>query len=70
MYHLTPFTYLIEGLVANALGGVAITCDPGQFNYLIPPSGQDCLSYLGPFTANGAGYAEVVDGMCGYCAVS
>lgn len=25
MYHLTPFTYLIEGLVSNALGGIAIT---------------------------------------------
>lgn len=70
MSKLTPFTYLIEGLTANALGGATIACTPDQFNYLVPPSGQDCLSYLSNFTTNGFGYAQVVDGQCGYCPVS
>lgn len=70
MYHLTPFTYLIEGLLVNSLGGVAIRCTPEQFNVLTPPSGVDCLTYLNPFTTTGTGYAEVINGVCSYCAYS
>lgn len=55
--------------MSNALGGVAIRCTADQFNFLVPPSGQDCLSFLAPYTAAATGYAEVVDGQCGYCAV-
>lgn len=65
----TPFTYLIAGLTSNALGGVPVNCGPEQFNYLIPPAGVDCLNYLNEFTTMGFGYAQVVDGRCGYCPV-
>lgn len=67
MYHLTPFTYLIEGLVVNALGGVEIKCTAEQFNILTPPAGVDCLAYLEPFVTGGSGYAQVVNGVCSYC---
>lgn len=68
MYHLTPFTYLIEGLLTNALGGIEIRCTAEQFNVLTPPSGTDCLTFLQPFLSTGTGYAEVIDGACSYCA--
>ncbi|KAM0754754.1 putative SNQ2-ABC transporter [Meredithblackwellia eburnea MCA 4105] len=68
MYHLTPFTYLIEGLCVNAMSGVKITCTPQQFTFLTPPSGQSCLDFMQPFISANAGYAQVVDGKCGYCA--
>ena len=70
MYHLTPFTYLIEGLTVNALGGLVIRCTDSQFNFLTPPSGQECLAFLEPFTTAGSGYAQLVNGDCGYCAFS
>lgn len=67
MYHLTPFTYLIEGLVVNALGGIEISCTAEQFNVLTPPAGVDCLAFLEPFVSARTGYAEVVNGVCSYC---
>lgn len=66
----TPFRYLIEGLVSNALGGQPVICQGTQFNFLIPPSGVECLEYLQEFVTTGFGYAEVVNGRCGYCPVS
>ncbi|GAA6060988.1 hypothetical protein JCM10212_000674 [Sporobolomyces blumeae] len=68
MYHLTPFTYLIEGLVANALGGVPIRCKESQFQILNPPAGQQCVQWMQAYTSTNAGYAEVLpNGDCGYC---
>lgn len=68
MYHLTPFTYLIEGLVANALGGVAIRCKQSQFQTVNPPAGQQCVEWMQPYTSTSGGYAEVLaNGSCGYC---
>ncbi|GAA5921798.1 hypothetical protein JCM3775_001825 [Rhodotorula graminis] len=68
MYRLTPFTYLIEGLVANALGGRRLSCTYPQFQILNPPAGQQCLDYLAPYNAAAGSYAEVLpNGDCGLC---
>lgn len=66
--HVSP-PDLIEGLCANAMSGLKITCTDSQFNFLTPPSGQNCLDYLAPYSASAAGYAQVVGDKCGYCAV-
>lgn len=71
MYRLTPFTYLIEGLLANAMGGQQVRCRQEEFLTVVPPAGQDCIAFLEPFTAAAPGYAEVqANGDCGYCQVS
>ncbi|KAM0791176.1 hypothetical protein ACM66B_005660 [Microbotryomycetes sp. NB124-2] len=68
MYRLTPFTYLIEGLLANAMGGLVIRCSQEEFLRIEPPAGQECVAFLEPFTSAAPGYAEVLpDGSCGYC---
>ena len=69
---LTPpsFADLIEGLYSNAVSGAAVTCTRQQLNFITPPAGIDCIAFLKPFTTAAAGYAQVVDGACGYCAVS
>ncbi|KAK4051085.1 ATP-binding cassette transporter snq2 [Microbotryomycetes sp. JL221] len=68
MFRLTPFTYLIEGLLANAMGGLQIRCGDSEFLRVTPPAGQECVSWLEPFTSAAVGYAEVLqDGACGYC---
>lgn len=67
---LTPFTYLIEGLVANAMGGLQIRCTDDEYLRVTPPAGEQCVSWLEPFTSGAAGYAEVLaNGDCGYCQV-
>ncbi|GAA6000108.1 hypothetical protein JCM10207_006055 [Rhodosporidiobolus poonsookiae] len=71
MYRLTPFTYLIEGLVSNALGGIQLHCTQSEFQRIVPPSGEECVSWLSTFTSSNGGYAQVLDdGSCGYCTYS
>ncbi|KAK4048322.1 ATP-binding cassette transporter snq2 [Microbotryomycetes sp. JL201] len=71
MYRLTPFTYLIEGLLANAMGGLVIRCSQQELLRIQPPAGQECVAWLQPFTSAATGYAEVLpDGGCGYCQYS
>ncbi|GAA5839263.1 hypothetical protein JCM11251_006022 [Rhodosporidiobolus azoricus] len=71
MYYLTPFTYLIEGMLANVLGGVQFRCEQDEFQVVVPPTGQECVSWLGQYTSRAGGYAEVLnDGTCGFCQVS
>lgn len=68
MYHLSPFTYLIDALVSNALGGVTIRCKQDQFQVLNPPANEQCVNWLQPYTQTYGGYAEVLqNGDCGYC---
>ncbi|GAA5967234.1 hypothetical protein JCM3765_001744 [Sporobolomyces pararoseus] len=68
MYHLSPFTYLIDGLVSNALGGVDIRCKQDQFQIVNPPAGQQCVEWMAPYTQSSGGYAAVLDnGSCGFC---
>ncbi|RDB27092.1 Brefeldin A resistance protein [Hypsizygus marmoreus] len=56
MYRLSPFTYLIEGLLGQALGKGKITCSPIELVKLNPPSGQTCASYLQTYISAHGGY--------------
>ena len=50
MYHLSPFTYLVEGLMGNTVHDQEVRCEPNEFNILYPPHGSSCDEYLGDFT--------------------
>lgn len=75
MNKLSPFTYLVEGMMGNILASSPIRCDPQEFSLIQPPAGQSCDQYLGGFSTNltnpnptGAGYYEQLqDGSCAYC---
>ncbi|GLB42433.1 putative ABC transporter superfamily, ABCG family. PDR (TC 3.A.1.205) subfamily protein [Lyophyllum shimeji] len=56
MYHLSPFTYLIDGLLGQALGRKPITCSSVELVTLNPPLGQTCQSYLQTYLKNYGGY--------------
>ncbi|KAG1763106.1 ABC-2 type transporter-domain-containing protein [Suillus occidentalis] len=56
MYRVSPFTYFIEGLLGQAIGGTLINCAPHEFVPVIPPSGSICSEYLGPFMSYAGGY--------------
>lgn len=68
MYRLTPFTYLIEGLLVNAISGRTITCKESELTFLVPVG--DCTTFLAPYVAEAGGYSQVVGSQCGYCAYS
>ncbi|KAG8929231.1 hypothetical protein FRC02_005826 [Tulasnella sp. 418] len=69
MYHLSPFTYLIEGLLTNAIGLSPIICSDHELSIIQPPSGMTCIQYLEPFAQMAGGY--LVNGNatnnCMYC---
>ncbi|KAF8638204.1 hypothetical protein AX16_010550 [Volvariella volvacea WC 439] len=56
MYRLSPFTYLIEGLLGQVIGHSEISCSPIEFVTINPPSGQTCSQYMGPWMSHAGGY--------------
>lgn len=51
MYYLSPFTYLVEGMLATALSNTDVVCSSIEILTFNPPSGQTCSEYLNPYTA-------------------
>ncbi|WBW75480.1 plasma membrane brefeldin A efflux transporter Bfr1 [Schizosaccharomyces osmophilus] len=49
MHSLTPFTYIIEGLLGDLLHNVPVNCKPNEISHLNPPNGETCQSYLKNF---------------------
>ncbi|KAF8149941.1 pleiotropic drug resistance ABC transporter [Crassisporium funariophilum] len=70
MYHLSPFTYLTDGLLGQALGRKLITCSSVELVTLNPPSGQTCQTYLQTYIRNFGGYVTnpTSTSACSFCA--
>lgn len=69
MYWLSPFKYLLEGLLALVTHGVPVECAENELAKFYPPPGLSCQAYAGPYIAEaGAGYVtELTGGLCGFC---
>ena len=70
MYRLSPYTYLTESLLGQALGHTAVQCADVELVSITPPTGQTCAQYMGPFIASSGGYLTNPDATsaCKYCA--
>ncbi|PPQ81326.1 hypothetical protein CVT25_015082 [Psilocybe cyanescens] len=71
MYHLSPFTYLIEGLLGQAIGHQDINCSPIEFVRVDPPSGQTCGAFMAPYISAAGGYLANPDATsaCEFCSM-
>ncbi|KAH8118882.1 ABC-2 type transporter-domain-containing protein [Phellopilus nigrolimitatus] len=69
MYRLSPYTYLIEGILGQAIGRQQISCSSTEFVTVDPPSGQTCSAFMDPFISTGGGYVDNPDATsaCKYC---
>ncbi|KAG0700795.1 ABC-2 type transporter-domain-containing protein [Suillus ampliporus] len=56
MYRVSPFTYVVEGLLGQAIGGQLINCASDELVPINPPSGFNCSSYMDPFISSAGGY--------------
>uniref|UniRef100_A0A0W0F6H9 Putative hba2 n=1 Tax=Moniliophthora roreri TaxID=221103 RepID=A0A0W0F6H9_MONRR len=56
MYRLTPYTYLIEGLLGQAIGKENIYCSSIELATITPPSGQTCGQYMQTWLSTNSGY--------------
>lgn len=69
MYWASPFTYLVETIVAQAIGKQDINCSAFEFVPIVPPSGSTCGEYLGPFMSFAGGYVQDMSAtdICRFC---
>jgi len=76
MFRLSPFTWIVEGMMGNFIHDQPVQCEPDEFNVLYPPSGMSCDDYLGDFSwtfdkappESRTGYYEQgPNGTCRYC---
>jgi ATP-binding cassette, subfamily G (WHITE), member 2, PDR len=72
MYRISPFTYLISGMLATAVANTEVVCADNELLRLQPPQGTSCGQYMGAYLQAAGGYlvdANSTDS-CAYCAVS
>ncbi|KIJ60833.1 hypothetical protein HYDPIDRAFT_43039 [Hydnomerulius pinastri MD-312] len=69
MYRVSPFTYLVEGLLGQAIGRQNITCASQELVTLNPTPGSTCAAYLESFVDSVGGYLMNPDATdaCQYC---
>ncbi|OQE46403.1 hypothetical protein PENCOP_c001G07055 [Penicillium coprophilum] len=71
MYWLTPFQYLLEGLIGTITHDVPVRCIEREESHFSPPPGMTCQQYAGSYVAKAGGYVrDAANGMCAYCQYS
>jgi ATP-binding cassette, subfamily G (WHITE), member 2, SNQ2 len=72
MYHVSPYTYLIEGVLGQALGHQKIECSPIEFVTITPPSNMTCGQYLNPYISFAGGNLTNPDATsgCQFCSIA
>ncbi|KAK4702442.1 hypothetical protein P7C70_g3780, partial [Phenoliferia sp. Uapishka_3] len=55
LYRLSPFTYLISGMLTTAVSGAALVCSDVELVTVTPPPGETCLTYLGDYLTSTGG---------------
>lgn len=56
MYRVSPFTYLVEGMLGTAVKDASVICLDVDFQRMPPPAGQSCTQFLTPYTSQLGGY--------------
>lgn len=70
MYRVSPFTYLVGGLLSNAVANAPVTCADNEFNVFNAPPGSTCGEYIGALINQIGGYlADPNATDCQYCAI-
>lgn len=58
MYRISPFTYLIEGMLSTAVSGTTVVCAANEYLQFSPPSSTTCGEYMRPYINTIGGYLE------------
>lgn len=73
MYRVSPFTYIVSGILSAAVANTNVECSENEFLRMEPESGT-CEDYLGPFIEEAGGYlrpgTEDSTSECSYCPMS
>lgn len=58
MYYLTPFHYLLEGMLGTVIHNEPIQCATKELAIFSPPPGQTCQQYAGAYATQSGGYVR------------
>lgn len=68
MYHVTPFTYLLEAMLGLVIHDVPVICSRDELAIIRPPPWSTCHEYMSSYVMHAGGYVQTLpDGFCGYC---
>ena len=56
MYRVSPFTYLVSGILSVGLANARISCSAEEFLHFSPAPPSNCSAYLAPYIDVHGGY--------------
>jgi ATP-binding cassette subfamily G (WHITE) protein 2 (PDR) len=56
MYRVSPFTYLVSGMMSTGIANTAVVCADIEYLHFDPPAGRKCKDYLEPYIGVAGGY--------------
>ncbi|WWC86557.1 uncharacterized protein L201_001434 [Kwoniella dendrophila CBS 6074] len=71
MYRVSPFTYLVEGLLAVAVANTNVVCSDVEYLTFNPPSGETCQTYMADYIGLAGGYLldNSATSDCKFCSI-
>ncbi|OCF39347.1 ATP-binding cassette transporter [Kwoniella heveanensis CBS 569] len=71
MYRVSPFTYLVEGMLSVAVADTSVVCSTVEYLHFDPPSGDTCGSYMADYIGVAGGYLldPSAQSGCQFCAL-
>lgn len=71
MYRISPFTYLVNGMLSTGLANNFVQCSSIEYVKFNPPSDMTCREYMDPFINVWGGYLQNNDSRadCSFCTV-
>ncbi|KAM0244289.1 hypothetical protein ACHAP5_006405 [Fusarium lateritium] len=71
MYYVSPFTYLVGGMLATGVANTDVTCATNELVPLEPPNGSTCTEFMGDYIQAVGGYFVNPDATenCQFCTI-
>ncbi|EDN99553.1 hypothetical protein SS1G_02407 [Sclerotinia sclerotiorum 1980 UF-70] len=71
MYRVSPFTYLVSGMMATGLANTEVVCDSIEYLHFNPPPSKTCGDYLNPYISVAGGYLNNPEATtnCEFCSI-
>lgn len=72
MYRVSPFTYLVSGMLATGVANSKLICSPIELAVFNPPSGQTCDEYMSSYISSvgGSVYNPNATSGCEFCSAT
>ncbi|GKT50064.1 ZEB2-regulated ABC transporter 1 [Colletotrichum spaethianum] len=56
MYRVSPFTYIVSGMLSTAVANTQVYCASNEFLHFDPPSGETCFQFMNSYMQQAGGY--------------